>query len=297
VTPSFVPRLAAALPLAVAAVAAAASAADPSTPPVDAPPAEQHVLVTSDHPDVAEKSYRRLLKAHAVFEDWQRTHLGTTLRLRLYARKQGVDLSRLVMFLLDPETGERTPVPVAPDGAFDVPVIDALREHDAVLRTNLPPGDLAWRFQVVRDGVDPRHRLLGDLREECQLELATDALARTVLTPIGHALRAAGNDLCGSSLTHWDSIAERPVFAVHLSWAGQRFSLMSDRLHLGTMLPVMAGLSDAGYALRDRDWTVHAPDDGDWPDDTAVDIVYADDVAPAVQDGVASAAGAGEVAR
>ncbi|MGN6525082.1 MAG: hypothetical protein ACTHL8_01725 [Burkholderiaceae bacterium] len=277
-TPRFPLRLAAAL--ALAAVAARAAAA---VPPADAAPLpeEQHVLVTSDHPDVAEKSYRRLLKARGIFEEWQRSHPGTALRFRVYARKDGVDLSKLVMFLLDPETGDRTPVPLAPDGGFDVPVVDGLREHDAVLRTNLPPGDLAWRFEVARPGLDLRHRVLGDLREQCELQLASDALARTILTPVGHALIAAGDDLCSSSITHWDEIAERPVFAVHLSWGEHRFSLMGDRLHLAGMPAVMAPLADGGYALRDRDWTVHAPDDGDWPDETAVDIVYTDDVAPA----------------
>jgi hypothetical protein len=293
-----IPRLPQRLAAALAVAAGAAHADAAATPPpagAASTPGEQHVLVTSGHPDVAEKSYRRLLKARGVFEAWQRTHPGTTLRFRVYARKDGVDLSKLVMFLLDPETGDRTPVPVAPDGGFDLPVVDALREHDAVLRTNLPPGDLAWRFEVARAGVDLRHRVLGDLREQCELQLASDALARTILTPVGHALVAAGDDLCRSSIAHWDEIAERPVFAVHLSWGGHRYSLMGDRLHLDGMLPVMAPLSDAGYALRDRDWIVHAPDDGDWPDEAAVDIVYTDDAAPAPAD--ASAAPTAQGAR
>lgn len=256
----------------------AARAADPAAPA----PGVQQVVVTADHPEVAEKSYRRLLKAMVVFEDWRRDHPDAVLRLRVYARKDGVDLAKLRMYLLDPETGERTPVPVEADDGFTVPRVESLREHDAVLRTNLPPGDLAWRFQVVRDGVDPRHRVLGDIREECRLEVATGALARTVVPPPFALMRAAGVDLCMLTASHWDSIAERPVFAVHFTAGERRASLPSQRLHLETTPSMMAPLGDGTYALRDRDWTAHDGGDGDdWPDDTQVDIVYADDATPA----------------
>lgn len=254
-----------------AGLVGSAWAADPPSPADSLPKVE----VTAVRQDLAEKSYRKLLKAMDMFQAWHADHPGTSMRFRIFARRAGVDLHDLAVDIIDRETGGRTRVDVAPDGSFTVPVIASARDDDAVVRASFPDDQLAWRVIVRHDADDPAQVRLGDALEACRIDVDAADLARKVWTPAALLIRKSGVDLCTFHSAVVDGFAERPVFAVHLHSGTRHGAVMSDRLHLGSLPAAMAELVDATDVLRDREYAV--PDGEDhWPDDTVLEFSYAD---------------------
>lgn len=223
-----------------------------------------------------QKSYRDLLAAMDRFEPYRGVHAGSQLRFRIYQRKEGVDFAQLRAWILDPEDGSRVELTIAADGSFTVPVLAAQRDHDAVVRTNMPDGMLAWAVEVKRAGDDERHHLLGDLREACLLDVDFAHLARGVKLPAFYALDAVAANICLVRGVEGGFYAEKPVFSVHLTSGNRHAALLSDRLHGALSPPVFNPLLDWPYLLRDRFF--QSPlNDASWPDETAVDVIYTDD--------------------
>jgi len=261
-------------PLLVAALGAAASAALAAgpMPPEQAP---QHVDVSAHEQPMDEKSYRDLLSAMVHFEPYRATHPDARLLFRIYQRKPGIDMTQLRAWIVDPEDRSRVELAVDADGSFTVPVLEAQRAHDAVVRTNMPDGMLTWMVEVKRGNDDSRHHLLGDLREACWLDVDYAHLGRTLKLPAFYLLDAAVSNVCLLRGIGWGAYADKPVFAVHLS-AGQRHgALLADSIH-GTKVSPFCPIADTCYTLRDR---VYASplNDSSWPDETSVDVVYTDD--------------------
>ena len=222
-----------------------------------------------------EKSYRDLLAAMKRFARYQSAHPDAKLRFRIYPRKEGADFSQLRAWIVDPEDRTRVEVPIEADGSFIVPVLEAQRAHDAVVRTNMPDGMLTWMVEVKRGNDDSRRHFLGDLREACWLDVDYAHLGRTLKPPAFYLLDAAVSNVCLLRGIGWGAYADKPVFAVHLS-AGQRHgALLADSIH-GTKVSPFCPIADTCYTLRDR---VYASplNDSSWPDETSVDVVYTDD--------------------
>jgi hypothetical protein len=239
---------------------------------------EQRVDVTAHAPAMEQKSYRDLLAAMERFERYRTAHPDAQLRFRIYQRKEGIAFSELRVWLLDPEDGTRVELALEPDAAFRVPVLPTMREHDAIVRTNMPDGMLTWMVEVRRANDDERHHLLGDLREACLLDVDFAHLGRTIKLPAFYAMDAVADNVCTVRGSNWGAFAEKPVYAVHLSAGERRSALMSDQLH-GPKTSPLCPMVDGCYLLRDR--LYHSPlIDASWPDDTAVDVVYVTDPDP-----------------
>ena len=237
--------------------------------------APQRVEVSAHEQPMEEKSYRDLLAAMKRFEGYRALHPEANLRFRIYQRKEGVDFSQLRVWILDPDDRSHVDLDIASDGSFTVPVLEAQRQHDAIVRTNMPDGMLTWMVEVRRGDDDNRHHLLGDLREACLLDVDYAHLGRTFKPPVFYVLDAVPGNVCLLRGIGWAQVADKPVFSVHLSAGDRNASLLSDRIH-GTKLSPFCPIADSCYLLRDRMYSSPL-NDSSWPDETSVDVIYTDD--------------------
>ncbi len=285
---------------AVAAVAAIAlfPVASRAASVADAPPSPepQQVVVTAREPALEEKSYRDLLAAMTHFEPYRADHPDARLRFHIYQRKDGIDMSVLRAWMQDPQDGTRVALALAPDGSFTLPVLPKMRDDDAIVRTNMPDGTLAWLTEISRAGDDERHRLLGDLREQCLLDVRYAHTGRAIKTPLTLAMEAASDNVCLMRGVTWGAYSPQPLFSVHLAAGDRRAIALSDRLHCQLSPALIIPLTDACYTQRDR---VYASplNDASWPDDTSVDLVYVDDVDPSAVPPVVASSSAASAAK
>jgi len=235
----------------------------------------QQVVVVARQNDPEQKPYSALLKAVAMFETFHQRNPDTQLRFRLYARKSGVDMANVTIYVLDSETGNRWPIQLAADGSFTLPDLPAEARRTAVVRTSVPSGLLAWSVRVVRTRGDPRHRPLGDIRQECRMDLDGAHLMRGIMTPAVLALRAAG-ELCLNRAIWWVDYSEEPVFAVHVKYKGRELGLLSDEMYGGGTPSLYYPALDWPYLLKDRSYRPPIFD-ASWPDEAEVDLVYVND--------------------
>ena len=268
-------RLSAAFAMAVHACCASAQQPTPAD--------VQQVLVTAAHPDFEEKKYQDLQDAVTLFDKYHAEHPDAVLRFRLLERKEGGIFSALAVYLLDTETGDRTRLDVDSEHRFVLPSVSAEVRKHALIRTNMPDGTLAWSIDVRRAGSDERHRLMGDLREQCHLDLYGANLLRAYKPPMYFVLKAASN-ICMDTTAIIPFYAAEPLFAVHVKESGKPTeSLLSDDLYGGSLTPpFMFALFDWPYQLRDQ--TYRPPiSDKNWSDDAVVEFVYVSDP-PQAQD-------------
>lgn len=264
--------------LVASALLADANAGNLETPPE--PDQPQHVEIAAQLPSHEEHAYADLLDAMTQFEAWRATHAGARLSFRVQARKDAAVMTGLRLTLFDPVTLQGLPVDVGPDGRFALPVSAMLRSHGAIVRANRTNGALAWSLQVTHDGDDPHERRLGDLREECHLDLYGATLIRGIKTPSFYALKAVGN-VCANRLVGYPAYADHPVFAVHVRDGERRGYLRGDLVHDGevTVVP-LAALYDWAYLLRDYSYFPHElMADSTWSDAAVLRLTFADDPA------------------
>ena len=250
--------------------AASCGAAEPAPEPEP-----QRVEVSAREQPMEEKSYRDLLAAMTRFEGYRALHPDAKLRFRIYPRKDTADLTQLRVWILDPQDRSRVDIDLAADDSFVVPVLEPQRQHDAIVRTNMPSGMLTWLVEVRRGGDDNRHHLLGDLREACLLDVDYAHLGRTIKPPLFYALDVVSSNVCLLHGVGWGAVADKPVFAVHLSAGERQASLLSDRLH-GPKWSPFCPIVDGCGVLRDRMYSSPL-NDASWPDETSIDVVYTDD--------------------
>ncbi len=255
-----------------AASAAGAPAATSASEP-------QQVVVTAREPALEEKSYRDILAAVTEFEHYHAAHPDAELRFHIFQRKEGIDMSQLRAWIQDPEDGTRVPIALAPDGSFTVPVVPKMRDDDALVRTDMPDGTLAWLVEISRAGDDERRHVLGDLREQCRLDVSYAHLGRAIKPPALRIEEAVVHNICEQRGVGWGTYGAKPVFSVHLAAGDRRAIELSDTLHCKLALALFIPLTDACYVLRDRVYGTPL-NDASWPDDTRVDVVYVDDVDP-----------------
>ena len=244
------------------------------------------VEVRAQLADRAQKPYSEMLRAMDAFDEYQRKNPDTELRFRLYSRRKDMDARRIRLNLV---TASRSvPIELAPDLSFTLPRISDMAVQHAMLQANVKVGDLGWRAQVSRRGDPPNLFRLGDLRLACKLHFLTTNLARTGGTKV-----LPGSDkpsFCGESAVNnfserslfamhlspsegvAHSIADGPMFAIHLSHGQRRMSLLSNRLNGNALPQAVQPLLDWPL-IPER---VYFPPIADtrWPDDTLVRIEY-----------------------
>lgn len=220
------------------------------------------------------RSYRNLLKAMEQFEAYRVKYPDAYLRFRIYPRSEGVDLSKLKVSIVG--DSRREPVVVSDEASFTLPIIAELREQNADVRANVPSGDLGWRMMIRREGSPDNRRILGDLRQECRLEVDGANVARKFFSPGAYAVNVF-IDFCGIRSMQMASYSERPLFSVHMSHGNRHASLLSDLLYeFRGAGAAVAPLLD-GHVIRDRRYFAPLYDES-WPDDTVMEIEYMDDV-------------------
>jgi hypothetical protein len=219
-----------------------------------------------------------MLKAMQMFEAYQLKHPDARLRFRVAQRREAGELPPLTLRLVSDAVS--LPIALDTDQGFTLPISPEMRDADAVVRSNWPSGSLAWWVEVTRAGADPQHRFLGDLRQECTLDLNAAELMRGIKPPAFYAIKGL-TDPCTLASVGVLTFAERPVFAVHMRHRERSTSLTSAELHGGDGSPnaVFAPFLDWPYLLRDRAYRVRNADT-DWPDDTVVSIDYAEESRP-----------------
>jgi hypothetical protein len=244
-----------------------------------APPDElQRVEITAKAGPLEEHPYADLLDAVTQFASWQAVHPGGRLRFRVQPRKDPAVGEGVEVYIADPVDHTRKVLPLAPGGRFELPVSEDWRAHRASVRTNRPDGSLAWSVEVTHEGDDEHVRRLGDLREECHLDIYAATLARGIKPPAFYATKLMTN-ICISRLLGWGIYADHPIFAVHIDEGSRHESLSGDNLHGGdvSLIPMGAFLDWTG-PLRDKYYFVHTlMADAGWSDEARLRLVFADD--------------------
>ena len=204
-----------------------------------------------------QKSVADLLAVLDVFErERSRYAPDAELRIRVLPRRDLDDDPALELR----HGSVREPITLDALGRFTVPATWRELPSDAIVRSRLLQGRLAWTVDVRTPSLPPGTRRLGDVRLECRADLYGGALARGIKPPAFYAARAA-TDVCASRLIHFGFFADEPVFAVDITEAGRRAEWPYRWMHgseMGASSPLF-GLLDWPYALRDR-FVVFPPD-------------------------------------
>lgn len=211
-----------------------------------------------------------LLRVLDVFER-ERGQLApqAELRIRVLPRRDLADQPALELR----HDGVREPITIDAMGRFAVPPAWRKLRADAIVRSPLLAGRLAWTVDVRTPGLPDHARRLGDLRLECRADLYGGALARGIKPPAFYAMRAV-TDLCTSSQVVFGFFADQPVFAAQIRDGSRRAELPYRWMHGSEMgqSSLMFPLLDWPYALRDR-FVVMPPDKWqDWPLDAIVEL-------------------------
>lgn len=281
-------RPTAALSLIVSAISCIA-AEQPSVAGLTAEPLPS-VEVRGQLEDRAQKPYSELLRTLDVFAEFQQKNPDAELRFRVYPRRAGMDMRRLKLTLVSASQTLpiQLPIAVAGDQSFILPRLPDLAKQGVMLQANVRANDLGWRTQIRRRSDPPGLFRLGDLRLACKLHFLTTNLARTGGTKV-----LPGSDkpsFCGESAVNnfaerslfamhlspsegvAHSIADGPMFAIHLSHGQRRMSLLSNRLNGNALPQAVQPLLDWPL-IPER---VYFPPIADtrWPDDTLVRVEY-----------------------
>jgi len=122
------------------------------------------------NPDI--HSYRSVVAGLDAFDDHhQLAPAATQVRFRLNARS-GEDLDTSTLSLRIVGDGDPIPVPFAADGTFSVPRVQAALDENADLILNRRKGELRGWPEIRTPGLPANIRRLGDLRLECQVQVA-----------------------------------------------------------------------------------------------------------------------------
>jgi hypothetical protein len=227
----------------------------------------QQVKVTAEI-DADEIRHARLQKGVAAFDAYRQLAPDAQLRYQIFDLKP--EHAQPLQLQLR-SGGERTAVPLAPDGTFAFPLAGE-PSGDAVLRTNRRDGTVAWRVSVRSPGLRPNQRRLGDLRLECEVNRAVDLLHG--YKPPSYYAIAALTDVCKGFLGGWLVSEQRPVFGVRLVHGARSRHHFNGDLYLNRIPAPLRVFYDTELADR----TYYVPiGDASWPDDTLVEITFMDD--------------------
>ncbi|MBA4216270.1 MAG: hypothetical protein C0460_02950 [Methylibium sp.] len=249
------------LQLILAAAAVAAPAAPAELPPVEV---QGESSAARESRTVAD-----LLRVLDVFErERARYAPNAELRLRVLPRRDLADKPALELR----HGSVREPILLDALGRFAIPADWRQLPADAIVRSRLPDGRLAWMVDVRTPGLPEHTRRLGDLRLECRADLYGGALQRGIKPPAFYALRAT-TDICANSLVTYGFYADEPVFAAQVTDAGSQTEMAYRWTHgseMGQSNPLF-GLLDWPFALRDR-WIVMPDSWHGLPHDALVDL-------------------------
>ncbi len=221
----------------------------------------------------ASREHKTVADLLLVLDVFEREKAGLApraeLRIRVLPRRDLADEPALELR----HGAVRQPIALDALGRFAIPPEWRQLPPDAVVRSRLLDGRLAWAVDVRTPGLPERARRLGDLRLECRADLYGGALARGIKPPAFHALRAA-TDVCTSRHVAWGFFADAPVFAAQIHDDGRRAELPYRWMHGSEMgqTGLLFGLLDWPFAQRDH-FVVLPPDKWKaWPQDALIEL-------------------------
>lgn len=235
--------------LVLATAALTARAAPPELPAVEV---QGESSAAREHRSVAD-----LLQVLDVFEREQSRYAPhAELRIRVLPRHDPADVPALELR----HGGVREPIALDGLGRFAIPPAWRQLPSDAVVRSRLLEGRLAWVVDVRTPGLPEHTRRLGDLRLECRADLYGGGLQRGFKPPAFYALRAV-TDICASRQIAYGFFADDAVFAVQIGEGDRHAELPYRWMHGSEMgqSSVMFGLVDWPFSLRER-FVVLPPD-------------------------------------
>lgn len=225
-----------------AAAAGAAPAAEP----------EPVVITGLRNPDI--RSYRAVVAGLDAFEQHhQLAPLAPEVRFRLRASgPSATPAEPLALRIVGDDDSAPIALPIDADGAFRVPRIQAAYDAKADLVLNQKKNKFRAKAEVRTPGLPDNVRRLGDLRLECRVRIAIakyEAPFWVIAVVNGIFL---SSDWCGHGKIDW--------------------TLQSDLPLAGATL--VDGTRTADLQLHGKEYMVPIGDQS-WPDDTLIELRYA----------------------
>ncbi|WP_147330400.1 MULTISPECIES: hypothetical protein [unclassified Duganella] len=132
------------------------------------------------------KSYKVMLKGVDAFEEHRQYAPAAPMKFKLVSTTPGGSVDGVTLRIAGDNTSEN--VPVAADGTFVLPRIQAAIDDKADLVTNKKKSLVRWRGDIHTPGVPSNARRLGDLRMECEIAWAVNKDELSFLIRNGLAL-------------------------------------------------------------------------------------------------------------
>lgn len=242
--------------------------------------------------DPVVKSYRKMAKGAAVFEELHAMAPSAALRFRLWPRKADTPMERISLALVA-DSFER-PIPVAADRTFALPADPRGLQENASVRPNRKSGTLTWRAEIRTPGLPADTRRLGDLRLECRVGMAAGLVSHyPSLFERFMDFVLGGAAFCEQRVPPYLFFADGPLYAVTLVDGARRQTLSMRELYAG-ILEGGAPKEELSYcdcaALLDRAYFVPLGD-ARWSDDTRIELEYMDDTAASDANGYSALVG------
>lgn len=260
------------------AFAQGARAPAPAAPDSANQAPQQVEIVATPRGAVEQKTLAQLFAARDAFERHRALAPAATLAFRLYPRLHAEDFAGLELWFVEGGTRRLVPLDEQQRFVLDASWTSADAARGAVLKTNLPEGEVAWKVEVRTPGWPDDERRLGDLRLECETDMFRGNLQRGLHTPSA-AIMAAAGDLCELDDAEI-FFAERALFGVTMASGARARRLPYRYVHCSDGTMALAPLFDWPYYLRDRSFYLPLGDRS-WPDDTRVVFDYMDNPQPA----------------
>lgn len=227
------------------------------------------------HP--VDKSYRKMVKGMALFDELHAMAPGASLRYRLWPRKGDTDMRGIRISVVGDSF--EMPVPVTPDRTFTLERNGKALDEDASVRPNRQAGSMTWRVDIRTPGLPPDERRLGDLRLECRVGMAAGLVSHypSLLERVMDRLLGEAG-FCDQHEPPYLFFADRPLFGVTLVAGQRRRTLSVGELYAG-LATGRAPVKELSYcdceALLEQAYYVPLGDRS-WPDDTRVELEYLD---------------------
>lgn len=118
------------------------------------------------------KSYKVMLKGVDAFEQHRKYAPAAPMKFMLVSATPGGSVDGVTLRVAGDNTSEN--IPIAADGTFVLPRIQAAIDDKADLVTNKKKSMVRWRGDIHTPGVPANARRLGDLRMECEIGWAVN---------------------------------------------------------------------------------------------------------------------------
>lgn len=231
--------------------------------------------------DPVDKSYRKIIRGMALFDELHAMAPRAALRYRLWTRRPDTDMKGVTVAVVGDSF--ELPVAVADDGTFALGRYEKAIAEDASVRPNRRAGSMTWRADIRTPGLPGNVRRLGDLRLECRVGMAAGLVSQypSLFDRVVDFLVGV-RPFCDQEEPPYLFFADHPLFGVTLVYGNRRKTLSVGELYAG-LAHGRSPTDELSYcdcaALLDHAYFVPLGDRS-WPDDTRVELDYSDVAAP-----------------